>query len=440
MSRTSRSSPVVMMVGLLVWSVLAQQVVAQPASAGPTAASRSVIELNGSPAQAPDLPPPALVRQALATQPSVLAAQADVLAETAQGARLRAGPYESVFIAGAQSRRVDDPMARYGEWSVGMERGLRRAGKANIDDALGKQGVRIARAMLAESRHEAARLLLQDWFACLREAAQASEWDTQVALLGRQQEVVQRRLRAGDASRLELEQAGAALDQAQAQQALAQARQAAASAEFSARHGFAAPSSVTPVEPRPLDHTEPSWRAQVLQMSHALAVAREGAGRARLLAQRADADRRPDPTIGVHLGHERGGAERLLGLTLAVPIGGAARAASADQSLALAQAADQREAALRRRLEAEVSAQYARAVGTQQGWERLARAAQRLDSTARLAERAYALGEGTITDVLSARRLALEARLSVVLAQLDANFSRYRLLLDAHQLWDFEED
>ena len=49
--------------------------------------------------------------------------------------------------------------------------------------------------------------------------------------------------------------------------------------------------------------------------------------------------------------------------------------------------------------------------------------------------RAYQLGEGSLNDLLAARRLANEAQLSARLMQLDALELRYRLLLDAHQLW-----
>lgn len=394
----------------------------------------------GAAVVAGELPPTEMVRRSIAGQPSVLAAQAEVAAEQAQSARLRAGPHETALRAGGQMRRADDPLARYGEWSMGLERGLRRPGKAGLDQALGEQGVKLAQAMLAESRHEAGRVLLHDWYAWVRESVQARQWQAQVELLARQQAVVQGRMKAGDASRLEAEQAGAALEQAQAQQALAQARSAAAAAEFAARHGFDVPAGVSLPAPPILDGPSARWRERVLQQSHELAVAREASARALLLAQRADAERRPDPTLGIHLGQERGGAERVMGLTLAMPIGGAARVASAEQSLALAQAAGQREAGVRRRLEAEVDAQYARAVGSRDGWARLASAAERLESTARLSERAYALGEGAIGDVLAARRVALEARLSAALALVDASQVRHRLLHDVHQLWDFDED
>ncbi len=54
--------------------------------------------------------------------------------------------------------------------------------------------------------------------------------------------------------------------------------------------------------------------------------------------------------------------------------------------------------------------------------------------------RAYQLGEGSLSDLLTARRLANEAQLASRLTQLDALELRYRLLLDAHRLWDLDKD
>ena len=54
--------------------------------------------------------------------------------------------------------------------------------------------------------------------------------------------------------------------------------------------------------------------------------------------------------------------------------------------------------------------------------------------------RAYALGEGNLSDMLTARRLANESQLSARLSQLEAFEFRYRLLLDAHRLWVLKEE
>lgn len=54
--------------------------------------------------------------------------------------------------------------------------------------------------------------------------------------------------------------------------------------------------------------------------------------------------------------------------------------------------------------------------------------------------RAYRLGEGSLNDWLAARRLANEAQLAARLSQLEALELRYRLLLDAHRLWNPGEE
>lgn len=51
-------------------------------------------------------------------------------------------------------------------------------------------------------------------------------------------------------------------------------------------------------------------------------------------------------------------------------------------------------------------------------WQQADRAARALDEAARLAARAYSLGEGSLDQVLLSRRLALEGRLQAQQAQL----------------------
>ena len=54
---------------------------------------------------------------------------------------------------------------------------------------------------------------------------------------------------------------------------------------------------------------------------------------------------------------------------------------------------------------------------------------------AELVSRAYSLGESSLSDTLSARRIAMEATLAENLSQLVANEAHYRLFLDAHKMW-----
>ena len=67
-------------------------------------------------------------------------------------------------------------------------------------------------------------------------------------------------------------------------------------------------------------------------------------------------------------------------------------------------------------------------------------AAEAMEGNARLAATAYRLGELSLTELLASQRLSIEARLAATLVQLEAAETRYRLLLDAHRLWDFDEE
>ncbi|MGE5130912.1 MAG: TolC family protein, partial [Sphingomonadaceae bacterium] len=189
---------------------------------------------------------------------------------------------------------------------------------------------------------------------------------------------------------------------------------------------------------QPLAHDLAWWRERVLEHNHELALARAQVERARLLASRADADRTPDPTLGLRYLSERDDTERVLGVVVTVPFSGAARRAAADSALAEGDVAAQREAAVLRRLDAEVAALYANASHAVTAAERAESAADGLRRNSELAARAYALGESSLADVLVAQRFAIEARLTATLARLDAAESRYRLMLDAHELWPLE--
>ena len=83
-------------------------------------------------------------------------------------------------------------------------------------------------------------------------------------------------------------------------------------------------------------------------------------------------------------------------------------------------------------------AAYTQAVNNYQIWQQSQQAARSVRENAELVTRAYNLGESSLTDVLNARRMALESSLAHSIAQLDANEARYRLLLDAHQLWPLD--
>ena len=388
---------------------------------------------------AADLPPSAQVQVVLQEHPLVQAAGAGVRMEEANRDRLLAGPYEFTVTAATARRHDRTERTRTREHELGLERTFRLPGKAARDAEIGAAGVSEARYALGDARHETARLLLARWFDWQRAAAAVGDWQAQVDNLRLQRDVAEKKVKLGEAARLELLQAEAQLFQAEAELARMQNEQARLTVEWQQNFpAIALPQEavVVPPSPLPADSVQhESWRTRLLEENHELAVARGAARKSRLQAGRLDADRLPDPSLGLAVARERDGAERVVGVQLSIPLPGAGRSADARAGQAAAEAAGAREAQALLRAESGARQTIQLALSSYSQWQRLADVAQRLDENLRLQEKAWRLGEGQFAEVQQTRRQAIEARLAASRARLDANEARYRLLLDMHALW-----
>lgn len=190
--------------------------------------------------------------------------------------------------------------------------------------------------------------------------------------------------------------------------------------------------------PQAVEHDLSYWQALVLDDNHELGMVQSETRIRQLLAQRSRAERIPDPTVGLRYSSEKEGEEKVAGVYVAVPLSFGLRGANAEIARHQAEIAQNREVAIRRRLEGDVYAAYTQAVNNYMIWQQAQEAAHSVSETAELVARAYTLGENSLSDALNARRLALESGLAAGMAQLDANEARYRLLLDAHQLWPLD--
>lgn len=385
------------------------------------------------------LPPLEQVERMLDRHPTVLAAQSGVRAELSNRDRLVAGSNEFAMRIGAGQRH--DPSRNFNEWDVAIERPLRSATKRDIDAQLGAEGVSQAKLSLGDARHETARALLRAWYGLLRDQSQADDAASQAALLASLRDAVIKRVAAGESPRIDTNLAEAALAQAQAQSARAAARRAAGRAEFARLFPeVTVPSRMALPPLLALDGERDAMRARLLEHNHELGVARAETRRRSALASRAVADRVGDPTVGVRYGSERAGSERIAGVFLSFPLPGAAREASAAGSTALVEVAAQREAALLRRIEAEFASAFELATGALDAARRAEIASAGLSTHADSITRAWQLGEATLPDVLTARRLAAEARVAAGVAALDSGELRHRLMLDSHLLWPIDAD
>jgi outer membrane protein TolC len=353
---------------------------------------------------------------------------------------LQSGNYEFNVRAGTGQREIMLPDQRVREWDVAIERPLRLPNKILIDDDIGNEVVNRAEQALGDAHHETGRTLLHLWFNWLREQAQTTQWQQQVDILKQQATSTEKRLLAGDAPKMEWNQAQAAVSQASVSLQQAKLRTQLAGAELTRQFpAILLPPKQTLPMPIPVEHDFSYWKNQILDHNHEIELAQSEKRVQQLLAERGRADRVPDPTVGLRYSNEMGGNEKVTSLYLSVPLSFGLRANNAQHAEYLAEIANNRVVATRLRLEGDAYAAHAQAVSSYQTWQQAQQAAESLRKNAELVTRAYTLGESSLSDTLTARRLALESTLTENVAQLDANETRYRLLLDAHQLWTMPE-
>ncbi|MEW6312508.1 MAG: TolC family protein [Pseudomonadota bacterium] len=388
----------------------------------------------------PGLPPAAQVASALSHHVTVLNAASELKMERTNQRKWNSGSYEFNLRAGSSQRNIPATGQNLKEWDVALERPLRLFNKMGLDQDIGAAGVARAEYALADARHEAGRALLRLWFAWQREQAQADLWEQQVDLLRQQALTVEKRVKAGDAPKLELNLAQAAAAQASVswQQAKLRAQLAGndLAREFPA---IPLPEKLPVTAPQAIEQDFAFWKERMLEHNHALNLAQAQSRIQQLLAQRSSADRLADPTVGVRYSSEAGGNEKVTGIYVSLPLSFGQRDATAEGAAQQAIIAADQEAFVARRLESDMRATHTQAVNSFVAWQQAQEAERAMRSNAELMAKSYSLGEGSLSDSLAARRLALESALAENLARLDANEARYRLLLDAHQLWPLDD-
>ncbi|MEQ1630485.1 MAG: TolC family protein, partial [Gallionella sp.] len=191
--------------------------------------------------------------------------------------------------------------------------------------------------------------------------------------------------------------------------------------------------------PQAITESYEVWQARILDDNHELGMVQAQAKVQELMAARSRADQVPDPTVGLRYANEMGGNEKVTGIFLTVPFSFGQRSATAQGVQQQADIANDQAKFVQHRLQTDIYAAYQQAVRSYATYQQAHDAALAITTNSELIAKAYRLGESSLSDSLSARRIAQEATLSEELAQLDANESRYRLELDAHRLWVREE-
>ncbi|HCT25995.1 MAG TPA: transporter, partial [Stenotrophomonas sp.] len=281
------------------------------------------------------LPPVEVVRLALQGHPQLLAARAEREASGYGAEAVQRGPYEFEASVTPQRRRTDID-GRFNEWEAQLGRSVRLPGKARLDRQIASQMREVADRTQHGAQLAVGESLLEGWMQWL-DAEQALQLMlAQQQLLAREREAARQMHEKGALSTLDLDLIDADLASAKAR--LIGAKAAAAQTRQRLRHQF--PQLPLPerapavAEPQALPTDTTGLSMQLLESSAALAVARGKAAEQSLLADRARANRRPDPTVGVRWLREGRDPENALGVVISVPFSGGYRRAQAQHESA----------------------------------------------------------------------------------------------------------
>ena len=250
------------------------------------------------PVNPPGLLPSEIARPLLEQDPGVAAARAGLEVARQEAAILDKSPYEWTARATGQQRRLDSG-PRYNEWNIGIERTIRLRGKAAADRSIGTATVEESQARNGEALLQAARELMAlwvDWLAAerARERAANNLQSIQISLTA-----VEKRARAGDASKLDVSIARAELAEHRRLDNDAKTQAAATWSRLSTRFPGLKRQIQTLPTPSPLGESAAFFRDRILAESDELKVAQAQLRMAQSRAERARAEKIPDPTLGV---------------------------------------------------------------------------------------------------------------------------------------------
>lgn len=381
------------------------------------------------------LPPEQSVRKILQDLPQLRASAINIALAKSGKSRLQAGQYEWTIRASG-NRRSEQNGASFNEQELTLERPLRWFGKAGKDEAIGDKGIEIALTAHADLWHETSRNLMKDWFDSIRESAGIRSLSEQLAVAEQLRTMAEKRFKAGDAAQLELLMADTESKRVSVLLQQAQLREEQMRQLLETNYpGLPQPHTEQLPLPPSLAESAAFWQDQIMDDNHELELAQAEAELLRLQAARIASDKMPDPTIGMRAGRERSGQERLIGISISIPLPGGARSAEAGSASLKADMAAQRVTQARQKVFSAAQRIVTERQRSHAIWQSMQQIQLQSQTQASKMMRAYTLGEATLADALATRRQALDAALAAQSAQVDALQALARLQLDAHLLW-----
>ncbi len=382
--------------------------------------------------------------QALRARPAWLSAISGQAAQAAQSRATAAGNQEwSSDLSMSRRHSQDATQRRSNEWELAVQTPWRSPAQARAAEQLAQAQRHVAQQGLNRQWQDLTLTLVQDVADWMQAQAQSRSWQLQRDTVQGLAQAATRRAQAGEGTELERRQAEAAVLQAHLQATLAAQRLEGQRTRLHTRwpqwswlpeQTLSVQGDVCPSDAHPA-HAAAGWVERIAALSPEVLAAQALAQEAAAQAAADEAQKTPEPTVGVKGGQAFSGAERYIGVTLSLPWGGPARTAQAQASaLRMVQAQQALDEA---RLEAQ--AQAAGTVAAWQGactaWRMETQALALQDTLAQSLARGHSLGEGSLQSVLLAQSTVQEARLRAQAAQAQAWLAWSRTLIASGSLW-----
>ncbi|MEZ5475562.1 MAG: TolC family protein [Steroidobacteraceae bacterium] len=360
------------------------------------------------------LPPEDALGRSVAAAPETRAARSRLLQARSEARLSALGPYEWT-LSGAGVKRDIEGEGRFNEWDTALERPVRLPGKAALDRELGKLMIVRAAAELQVVERTTRLAILDAWFACVGAAERAQLLEQDRSYMQGVYDAVAIRRRGGDLA--ELDEALASAELATANAGTTAARMQAADAARALATRLDVTSCAVESWDAPPETTVGTASLGVtaddgVAADPAVRVSAAIAELASVGAERTRRDRWPDPTLAATYGRERGGVERLGGLSISVPLGVRRRAAEIAKAEAAAAVAAAEHDTARANSRREWLARSAALRRSHEVWLALAAAEAHQRRAADLTRHAFELGELSLAESLIVRRVALQARVA----------------------------
>jgi cobalt-zinc-cadmium efflux system outer membrane protein len=312
---------------------------------------------------------------------------------------------------GTQTRSVTGNLGvtgqtNYQEWDVSLEHDVRLPGKRQLDRSVAGAQIARAAAIVEDTQRTVTVAVLEDWYHCVAATARAKRAADEQRTATILSQSVEKRRSAGEAAQLDATLAAAELAAMDAEVAATNEALRSAQDLLVARGLPPSCASATLKDAPPLV----SRAAIDPSKDPAVRAASAAAELAAFQAERAQAERLPDPSVGIRYAQERGGLERIAGIFVSVPLPSGRAAAEAAHAAALARIAESERRQTEWKTTTRINSLLARLRTARAQWQPLDAAARLRSDAAERILHAYNLGEVDLDVALQDQRTARAAR------------------------------